>query len=188
MDKKDIYEHLASIYLDASSSKKRKKIKVHPWAFRNLFFGSVAVIIMLGGTLLFSFYNPNPFSSQTALVLSGGPLKINFNFDPAKKEIYSLDLGGLDLNRFSALAFSLKKENFTDNVTLKVEFVDSFNEKSEIYLRDIPHKWTDYKITLARFKAISDWSQMSELNFIVEEWNTKGKAGVVYIDNLKVVR
>lgn len=187
MDKKDIYEHLANIYLDASSEKK-KKIKVSPHAFKNLFYASVLVIAGLGGALFFSFNRYNPYSSEVSLVLSSDALKINFNFDPAKKEIYALDLNGLDLGRFKKLGFALKKENSTDKVALKVEFTDCFNEKSEVYLTDVPHKWQEYAIALTRFKGISDWSQMSKLSFIVEQWNAKGKSGVVYIDKVKVYK
>ena len=187
MDKKDIYEHLANIYFDASS-KKTRKIKFHPDTFRNMFFVSAVLVFGLSAALYFSFNNRQPFGSDVALALTNSPLKINFNFDPAKKEIYSLNLNSLNLTKYKSLGFSLKKERFGDNITLKVEFTDAFNETSEVYVKDLGHKWQDYRMSLRQFTHISDWSQMSKLKFIVEEWNAKGKSGIVYIDNVKVFK
>jgi hypothetical protein len=187
MDRKDIYEHLAKIYLDASN-KKKKKIRAHPKTFQNLFLIGISLIIILGLTLFVNSRKNKFFSSEIALVLLSDAAKINFHFDPAKKESYSFDLKKLDLSRFKALAFSVKKANYQDSISLRVEFISNFKEKSEAYFKDIPHKWRDYKINLSQFKNISDWSQASGLSFIVEEWNVREKKGVVYLDNVRLLR
>jgi len=186
MDKKDIYEHLAKIYLDASTQKK-KKIKESS-RFKYLVFASLAIALSL--TIILSGYfrkNKQP-NVQISLVLLNEASKINFNFDPAKKEIYAISLNKLNLGKFTMLAFALKKYNYTDNVSVRVEFINAFREKSEVYLKNISSRWQDYKIKLGDFKGISDWSEMADLSFIVEEWNAKGKKGVVYIDNVRLLR
>ena len=189
MDKKEIYEHLANIYLDASSNKKNgRKIK-EPKRFRYLFFSSLALIAILCIALFTGIYRHNASrSSQIALVLSPDVAKINFNFDPAKKEIYSINLNKLNLAAYKELAFSLKKKNFFDTIYLRVEFVSAYNEKSFVYLKDLPHKWGHYTLKFSEFKNISDWTKMANLEFIVEEWNAKEKKGVIYIDNVRVLR
>ena len=184
MEKKDIYEHLAKIYLDASL-KRKKSNKVHA-RFKQLFFVSIAVIFALSAFLLTPLFTRRPLESEILLVLCPDPVKLNFNFDPAKKELFTLNLKGLNLARFKSLGFSTMKTNRQDSVSLRVEFNSTFKEKSEIYIKDIPNKWQDYKINLAEFKNISDWSAMSDLSFIVEEWNTSGKKGIVYIDNVRL--
>ena len=186
MDKKEIYEHLAKIYLDAST-KKRKKIK-EPARFKQLFFVSLIVILGLSAILSRYFLENKRPDVQVALVLQNDVSKINFNFDPAKKEIYTINFNKFNLGGFNALAFALKKSNYNDSVSVKVELINTFKEKSEIYLKDIPYRWQDYKISLSDFKGISDWSEITNLSFIVEEWNTKEKHGVVYIDNLRLLR
>lgn len=194
MDKRDIYEHLAKIYLDASS-KREKKTKRQPLVFKNLFF--LVTVFILGFSIFLVTTNRfdknkllnKPLNSEIALILQNNVTKINFNFDVAKKEVYSIDLNKLDLSRFKALGFSVRKANYQDDATLKVEFNTSFREKSEIYLKDIPaYKWQDYKITLSEFKNISDWSETLNLSFIIEEWNIKQKKGIVYIDNVRLLR
>lgn len=183
MDKKDIYEHLAKIYLDASSKKKKKSAKF-PWLNKHFFFVSLAVIALSLVVLVYPNYN-RKLNSDTALFLSLEPIKINFNFDPAKKEVFAINLKGLDLTRFNELGFSARKTNPTDKITLKIEFTSNFRERSDIYIQDIPVKWQDYKINLDKFRQITKWSQVYSLSFIVEEWNAKSKKGVVYLDNVR---
>ncbi len=187
MDRKDIYEHLAKIYLDASSKKKKKSKSYHRFFENPFFIGTAAGLAVL--TILFvSLRRDKPADSEIALVFSDEAVKINFHFDPAKKESYSVNLNKLDFARYKTLAFSAKKADFRDTVSLKVELTNSFREKSEVYLKDMPHKWQDYKILLSDFKHISNWSEMQTLSFIVEEWNTNNKKGVVFIDNVRLLK
>jgi len=189
MDKKDIYEHLAKIYLDVSSEKK-KKSKAHrrTFVFRRVFLIGIIFIFGLSAFLIANFSRSRPFHSEISLVLVPDPVKINFNFNPAKKEIFSLNLNHLDITKFKALGFSVKKINYADSISLRVEFNSAFKEKSETYFKNISHHWHDYKINLSDFKGISDWSDMSSLAMVVEEWNTKEKKGVVYIDNIRLLK
>lgn len=187
MDKKDIYEHLAKIYLDASSRKK-KKSGTHPKIFKTPFFISIIFVCVLGLVLFASFQKKKAFDSEVALVLLTDVAKINFHFDPARKEIYAINLNKLNLTRFKTLAFSARKASYENNISLRIEFTTPFKEKSEIYFKDIPHKWQDFKIELSEFKGISDWSEMSHLTFAIEEWNAKEKRGIVYIDNVRLLR
>jgi hypothetical protein len=188
MVKKDIYEHLADIYLDASSKKKKRSKKYHK-NFKPLFSGIIVIILALTVTLLINVKGKNKaLNSEIALVVSNEPIKINFNFDPARKEFYSLNLNKLDLRRFKSLAFSAKRANFKGNISLRIEFTNDFREKSEVYVKDLPNKWNNYKIDFSQFKNIGDWSDMTALAFVVEEWNVKEKNGIVYLDNLRFAR
>ncbi len=190
MDKKDIYEHLANIYLDASSSKKKEKKNRKSSGARNLSLIGLALALML--SFFFAaktHYSHKPLhTTQIALVLYPDVLKINFHFDPAKKEICAIGLNKLNLTRYNALSFSIKKDGLKNNISLRVEFTNSFKETAFIYLKEIPSKWKEYKIPFPEFKAISDWSEMANLSFIVEEWNTAEKKDVVYIEDVKVLQ
>ncbi len=187
MDKKDIYEHLAKIYLDASSTK-NNKAKRFPPIFKKIIIVIIFFAFGLSGALFLKFQKSKLYSSETALVLVPDIAKINFHFDPARKETFSLNLKNLNLTRYSTLAFSAKKANYQDNISLRVEFTNVFKEKSEVYFKDIPHNWQDYKVNFSGFKTISDWSEMANLTFTIEEWNVREKIGVVYIDNVRVLK
>jgi hypothetical protein len=186
MDKKDIYEHLANIYLDASS--KKKKIKVDPKLSKNILLISIVVIVGLG-TALFSNLPKKPgLNSETALIIQNDVSKINFNFNPAKKEVYTINLNRLNVGRFNQLGFTAKNMHPKDNLSMRVEFTNSFKEKSEVYVKNIPGRWQDFKINLSEFKKIRDWSAITELSFTVEEWNAASKDGVLYIDNVRLLK
>ena len=187
MEKKDIYEHLAKIYLDASL-KRKSKTKERTKLFKNLFVTSVAVTFVMGVFLIFNLFHNKGLFSQTALVLQPNAVKLNFHFDPAKKEQYSISLNNLNLNTYKTLAFSAKKINYKDNIPLRIEFSNTFRESSEFYLKNIPLKWQEFKIDLAKFKKVRNWSDMLSLDFAVEEWNVKEKKGVVYLDNIRFIK
>ncbi|MEW6074706.1 MAG: hypothetical protein AB1530_00195 [Candidatus Omnitrophota bacterium] len=191
MDKKDIYEHLAKIYLDASQKshpRKGRRGKQPSKLFKNLFFVSLALVVILSGLLAFSAYQKPSLNSRLALVLKPDVAVLNFSFGPVKKEIFSIDLKGMDIARFRILSFDVRKKNYSDNVALRIEFTNAYQEKSEVYLKDISHKWKSYKINLSDFKKISDWSVMFALNFMIEEWNAKGERVLVYLDNVSLQR
>lgn len=187
MDKKDIYEHLADIYLDASA-KRKKSTKQYPKNARNIIFAGI-IAFAAGLLFLARFHNPKArLNSEVALIIASDAIKINFNFNPAKKETYSVDLNRLDMAKFKTLAFSAKNTNYRNHLSLRVEFTSIFNERSQVYVRNIPYHWQDYKLNLSDFKNISDWSEMKTLAIGIEEWNAKEKNGVLYIDNIRFLR
>ncbi|TAM39633.1 hypothetical protein EPN54_03245 [bacterium] len=189
MDKKEIYEHLANIYLDASSksSKKKRNLKSYPKPVRNFILAAGLIVFVLGG-ITYSNINSRRSGAQIALFLHQDAAKINFNFDPAKKETFSLDLKQLNLSKYNSLAFAVRKTNPKDIVSLKVEFINRFDEKSEVYVKNIPGKWGDQRINFSRFAKINDWRQMKSLAFTIEEWNSRQKSGIVYLDNIRVLK
>jgi len=184
MDKKDIYEHLAKIYLDTPAAK-RKKTKAVRRDYKH--FVIIGVAIVLGFILLLTsrVYVRKSLDQGYALILSSDPVKINFAFDPAKKEEFSFSLNKANLSKYKALGFSAKRSNYDDIISLRVEFTNIYKERSEIYVKDLPHKWQHYKLAFADFKGISDWSEMENLAFVIEEWNTKDPKGIVYLDNVR---
>ncbi len=184
MDKKDIYEHLAKIYLDASG-KKKKKTKTHLRLYHNLFVIALVLSVAIGTSLISFSSKRKNLESETSLIVIHDPAKINFNFNPVKKEIFTVNLNSLNLSRFNTLAFSIKNTDVDDNISLRIEFTNAFKEKSEVYLRQIPNKWHDFKIAFLDFKNITDWSQMQSISFSVEQWNAQKDKGVLYIDNVR---
>lgn len=187
MEKKEILDHLSHIYL-GPIPKKQKKAKKTLKFFINLFFTGAGVIVVLGFFIVLSVASvkSNSLRSQTALIVCSDIVKINFHPGSAKKEIYSVDLNNLNLRKFKTLGFSLRKANYDDRISLKVELVNASGEKSEIYLNDMPSfKWQENKINLSQFKNIRDWSEVSSISFIVEDCSTKENKALVYIDNVR---
>ena len=189
VNKKEIYEHLANIYLDASSksSKKKQRFSSYLKPVQGILLLGLAIVLVGSFTTYFNVYNRAPMS-QIALFLHQDAAKINFNFDPAKKEVFSLDLKQLDLSKYKTLSFRVRKTDSNDIISLRVEFTNRFNERSEVYIKDISSKWTDKKIDFKNFAKMNNWSQMKELAFSIEEWNAREKSGIVYLDNISVLK
>jgi len=190
MNKKEIYEHLANIYLDASSksSKKKSKLRSNPKVIQGVIVIGLITALGLGSAITYFRINKGNPKGQIALFLYQDTAKINFNFDPAKKETFSLNLKQSNLSKYKTLGFTVRKTNSKDIISLRVEFINRFNEKSEVYLKDISSKWTEQRLDFSRFVKINDWSQMKMLVFSVEEWNTREKSGVVYLDDIRVLK
>lgn len=187
MDKKEIYEHLAKIYLDASS-KKKKRTKVHLRLYNNLFV--IGLVLLLVGGSSVAYFSPKKkgLPSETALLILHDPAKINFNFNPVKKESFTINLNRLNLSRFKTLGFSIKNTDARDTISMRIEFTNSFKEKAEVYVKNIPSKWKDFEISFLDFKNITDWSQMQSISFTVEEWNTRKESGILYLDNVRFLK
>ncbi len=190
MNKKEIYEHLANIYLDASSksSKKKHRINFYSKSIQKIALIGLVMFLGLGSLVTYSHVQNRNHPGQIALFLYQDTAKINFNFDPAKKETFFLNLKQLNLSKYKSLAFSVRKTNPKDIISLRIEFTNRFNERSEVYIKDILNKWGEQKIDFERFAKMNDWTQMKELAFSVEEWNVREKSGIVFLDNIRVLK
>ena len=79
--------------------------------------------------------------------------------------------------------------SFFPNVEFVCEhvFERRFNHKNEsatYFLKTVSDNWHEVSIPLEQFNEISDWSNLTDISFILEAWNTKGKKGVILIDNI----
>lgn len=188
MEKKDIYEHLARIYLDASLKYKKKKNFPRSFLWLTTSLAILLVTLLILSTHNFIFFQKNKLNYKISLDLIYDPVKINFNLNPIKREVLTLSLNGLDLGNFKILSFKARKSDFTDDIYLRIEFDNAFRESSSVYISGILTKWKEFKIDLKDFKEISNWDNMNELRFIVEEWNTQTKSGKLYIDEIKLLK
>ncbi len=189
MEKKDIYEHLANIYLD-TTLKRPINLKKTTLPKRIIFISAVLVFCLAAAVIFLLARTRKPAFSQVSLVVLPGLQKINYAFDPVRKEAYAIDLKGLNLAGYRALGFSIRKDGYEAQaeVTIRVEILSTYKEKSEIYLAKIPSSWQEHLLALKDFKTISDWSDLKSLAFVIEEWNVQNKRGSVYIDNVRFVR
>ncbi|MFA6216067.1 MAG: hypothetical protein WDL87_00215 [Candidatus Omnitrophota bacterium] len=189
MEKKDIYEHLAKIYLDTPLRRDQVN-KEKPRESKHVVFIGIAVVLVVF-LFLVSFALTRgkniTLSSQVTHVLHPEVIKIGYSFNPSQKQLFSINLNKQNLVFYHVLEFSGKKSNYMDSLALRVEFVNAFNEKSEIYIRDLTNKWQAFKINLDDFKQITDWTEMSSVSFIIEEWNALNKDGAVYLDNVRLL-
>ncbi len=189
MEKKDIYEHLAEIYLDASATKKKPCAR----GFKNAAGWILAGAFLLGGVIFVVVFPPHlrpPVSENALLLSSNNPVKIAYNLSAGSKELSELSLNGVNLRAYKSLVFTARSDAPAASMpAIAVEILNKTGEKGLVYIRDAGRKWRQYEIPLSDFKpGLSDWSRIESLTFIVEEWNAPIKKGVVYIDNIRFLR
>lgn len=193
MAKTDIYEYLAKVYLGSSRADLKKKNQIPPKSgLKNLFKLGILVLaaFVLAAILLatISLTKHISLKSKLALILEPNIVKIAYNLDTAKKSTATFDLRGVNLLGFKTLGFRARRSYYQENLHLRIEFISGFKEVSQFYIKQIPRQWQDFKVELSNFKEISDWSNLNELKFIVEEWNIQDKRGTVYIDNIHFLK
>lgn len=179
--------------------KKERRPRNTARILRAPFFISLAVIFVLviflfaipsiNEFIFTSLHQNKPIKHELALVFQPNIVRINFDFDSAQEEVYSVNFNKLDLARFKVLGFSVRKARYEDFIILRLEFANAANEKSVIYLSGIPaYRWQEYRIHLTEFKDIHNWSEIAKLSFVVDERSTNHKKGIVYIDNIRLLR
>ena len=89
MDKKDIYEHLAKIYLDTTPAASQKKPSANKRHHRYLFL-AIPFAVGIGVFLLLVSFRGHPMmpAAQTSLVVASDSIRLSFNLDAAKKQVY----------------------------------------------------------------------------------------------------
>jgi hypothetical protein len=186
MNKREIYEHLADIYLD-NSGKKKKGFKKF-FDPRVIYLAVFLLTIVVSIPIFIFVSHKSSLKSQVALVIQPTSVRMNFHRGATKKEIFSFDINQLDLAEFNTLSFSIRKLWPADIINIRVEINNKLKERSAIYLDDLSYKWKNYEFNLSDFKNVTNWKKMDKLSFIIEEWNIKGERGIVYIDNVKFIK
>lgn len=195
MNQSSIYDHIAKIYLDTPLKPKGKEpvreIRKENRNSKKKLILISSVIFALGIFLLIAFESRKPesiFTFENSYILVPDATRIEFSFEPAQQKIFTIGLKELNLSQYKTLEFQLKNDNPDNDISLRVEFVNAFKEKSEIYIKNIGNSWNKYEIDLTEFTKISTWSKMLSLSFIVEEWNVQMDKGVIYIDDIKLLQ
>jgi hypothetical protein len=67
---------------------------------------------------------------------------------------------------------------------VRIEIKNEKSEVASIVIQDVIVDWKNFSIPLEKFEQISDWTNLSEVSFILESWNTEKKKGVLLIDNV----
>jgi len=191
MKKDEVYDYLAQVYLDKKGKKDKHKKRRLVW--RYLFFLIPGGLILFLAVFFFSNYSVKLFNPVNySLFLASGDefIKINYNFTNSslKKEGYTLTLSGLDAAPYQILCFHARRLKKHGLANLRIEIENKSKEIGYVYLSIIPHLWTEYYVKLNDFKGISYWNDISRISFFIEEWNTKNKDDVIYIDNLRFAK
>lgn len=178
-----MYDYLAKVYLDKQPLTRENK-KAVSWK-RNALFLIVPSIVFLAAYFFLKYpvrlYQPNNYYLSISTADDFIKIKYYFNTSGLKTKAYTIDLQNLDLSGFKALRFEARHLN-KGSLSLRIEIENSLKETSACYVSALEGNWKEFKVSLDEFRAITEWSNLKSLSFIVEEWNAQAKEDCVYID------
>ncbi len=187
MNREEIYDHLAQVYLGKRKKADNKsKQKYNAWLFINIVTALVIFASVFYGLNAFLHQRRSSLKSNIILSLHNGPVNLAYDFRnptvPTKS--FSLSTYGIDASKYNNIEFSVRAVNAMSAGIVKVEFRNTLNEKSYYYIQGVGDDWEKYKISLDKFKQITDWSNIVDVAFIVESWNVDGLKGNILIDDI----
>lgn len=191
MEKNEVYDYLARIYLDKQpKAQEERKGGLQRIGFP--VFLIVAVILVLSSYFVWRYpvrlVKPQAQSLQINTGSQLIKIKYNFNNSDLKREGYGLNFANLDVSKFSVLEFQARHQTKYGPLNLRVEIESQRGEKAVCYVSGITAKWNSFKIKLDDFSGISQWQELTRVSFVVEEWNALNKEDTVYLDEIHFSR
>lgn len=188
MNRDDIYDHLARVYLGKRkevSIKQKKQFNV--WLLINVLITALIFASSFYGLTAFLTHRQAFLKSTIIFTLNNGPMRIEYNFHSDFTPVKSLVLGvpPMDVSRYSQIHFSIRAREEGSPGVIKVILRNKRNEIGYRYIQGIDLKWKEYSIPLEEFvNNISDWNSLVDVSFVLESWNVLKDKGAVLIDNV----
>ena len=187
MTKKEIYEHLANVYLGKSvSAQRRNKRRLNRKILWNILILFVISVGAFYGLTAFLIPRNNDTQNSIIFALNNNPIRVKYNLAAPYPHIknFSLAIPSVDASKYSVLNFSIRGEEYGYPGIVKVVVKNRKNETAVYFAKDIFSKWKRFSIPLSEFEAITDWTNLKEISFVLEEWNIEKKKGMILIDDV----
>jgi len=90
----------------------------------------------------------------------------------------------VDAAKYGKIQFSIRgKEEGVPGI-VKVVVKNRINEEASYYVQGVGLQWQEFEIPLEEFKQITDWSNLTNISFVLESWNVDNKKGLILIDDV----
>lgn len=187
MTRDEIYDHLAQVYLGKRNQKEERKHKASQ-ARRTVgkFLAAVFIVFGVLGLTAFLYARHNQSGNNVIFALSNSPVRITYNlFEPYPQiKRFSIALPEINAAKYENLQFSIRGTEDGYPGIVKVVVTNTRNETSVYFVRDVGLKWQRVNVSLDEFETITDWTNITDVSFVLEAWNIERKRGVVLIEDL----
>ena len=186
MTRDEIYEHLAKVYLGKRESIQPKKKKpLSAWLIVNIVMTIVILASTFYGFTAFLTRRNLPLRNRVIYALSNSPIRLTFDFHEnfPQSQMFSMAVPQMDASKYTKLRFSIRAFDEGKPSVVKLFIQNSRREKAEYFISDIKSEWQTLSIPLTQLN-ISDWSQLTDLGFVLEGWNIPQKKGTILIDDI----
>ena len=187
MNRDEIYDHLAKVYLGKKSSVQeiKKKKMNSAWLAMNI----VITLFILASTFygFTAFLNRQQVDLKNRVVysLNNNPIRIVYDlgypYPPVKT--FPLTIPTKDISKFSKLNVSIRGMETGYPGVVKLILSNQKNETSTYFLQDIGVDWQHVSIPLEKFH-LTDLTSVTDLSFVLESWNVQSKKGIVLVDDI----
>ncbi len=187
MNRDEIYDHLAKVYLGKKNSvQETKKRKLNSaWLAMNI----VITLIILASSFygLTAFLNRQQLDLKNRIVysLNNNPIRISYDlgypYPPVKT--FSLAVPSKDISKFRKLNISIRGMEAGYPGVVKLTLSNQKNEKATYFLQDIGLEWEHLSIPLDKIR-LTDMTNVTDLSFVLESWNVQNKKGIVLVDDI----
>lgn len=187
MNRDEIYDHLAKVYLGKKNSvQETKKKKINSaWLAMNIFITLLILASSFYGLTAFLNRQQLDFKNRIVYSLNNNPIRIAYDlgypYPPVKT--FSLDVPSKDISKFHKLNISIRGMEAGYPGVVKLTLSNQKNEKSTYFLQDIGLEWEHLSIPLDKMR-LTDMTNVTELSFVLESWNVQNKKGIVLIDEI----
>ncbi len=187
MTKDEIYDHLAQVYLGKKNkNEENKKNQFNVWLVLNIVITLVIFVSFFYGLTAFLTKRGASLHNSVIFALTNSPIRVTYNLDypypPVKT--FSLAVPQMNVTKYKNLNFSIRGMEEGYPGVVKIVLKNQKNEVSSYLIKGVQLEWQDYSIPLEAFDQITDWTNLTDISFIIESWNAEKKKGVVLIDNL----
>src|SRR3989338_1908356 len=191
MTRDEIYDHLAQVYLGKKTGgnsyiEEKRKRRFNAWLLINTVITVVIFASSVYGLTAFLAQRGEAFHNKVIYALNHGPVRIKYNlnypYPPVK--IFSFSVPAISAVKYKNLQFSLRGTEDGYPGIVRVEIKNQKNEVASVIVQDVVVDWKNSSIPLEKFEQISEWSNVSEVSFILESWNSEKKKGVLLIDDV----
>lgn len=187
MNRDEIYDHLAKVYLGKKNSiQETKKKKINSaWLAMNIFITLLILASSFYG--LTAFLNRQQLDLKNRIVysLNNNPIRIAYDlgypYPPVKT--FSLAVPTKDISKFRKLNISIRGMEAGYPGVVKLTLSNQKNEKATYFLQDIGQEWEHLSIPIDKIR-LTDMTNVTELSFVLESWNVQNKKGIVLVDEI----
>jgi len=187
MKRDEIYDHLAQVYLGKRTKKDiKKKRQINAWLVINIFIAAVIFTSAFYGLTAFLTQHNSSLQSRIIFSLHSGTMRMEYDLtDPySPVKTFAVSVPAVDASKYGKIQFMIRgKEEGVPGV-VRVVVKNQLNEEASYYVQGVGLDWQEFSISLDEFKQITDWSNLTEISFVLESWNIDDKKGLVLIDNL----
>jgi len=189
MTRDEIYDHLAQVYLGKRDKIEERKGPRHPfnaWLVINIVLTAIILASAFYGLTAFLTHRSALARNSVIFALTNGSIRILYNlnepFPPVKT--FTLSIPKVNASKYKSLSFDIRGLEDGYPGVVKVVVRNQKNETSSFFVKNVRLKWQEMSIPFEEFEKITDWTNVTEVSFVLEAWNSEKKKGIILIDHV----